>query len=201
MTLFFWIPAAVRMGYLYFTNANLADAFVSRPVEESESNQIGATGEALGTELIRAADGLTVHEIRDTIERYAGLANAARVDGLGDQDIHPLLEAAGRGEDGTGSVCMSRRNQNRLERHYKWARQDFLMLFEYLAEHPSRIAVYKTGLEFTRLLGDDDAHKDLEARLTKGEEIWTQEPDARSTAIFPKPVPSIAATTTLYNRD
>ena len=200
LTFFFWVPAAVRIGYLYFTNANLADAFVSHPVEESEHQVISAARDALGTELIRAADGLRVHDVRDTIERYTGLASAA-AEGAGNAGSHPLLEAVGRNDDPTGTVCLNRKNRNRLERHYKWARQDFLMLFEYLPERSEADAVYNIGLELTRHLKDEVAYHKLKARMVEREAKWTEQHDERSTAIFTKHSTPVAATMTSINGD
>ena len=201
MTLLFWIPAAARIVYLYFTNANLADAFVSAPDEELEYKRIGTARDALGTALIRSTEGLSVHDVRDTIERYIGLANAVGQEEFDVTVTHPIFEAVGRSDGSTATACLNRRNKNRLERHCRWARQDFLMLFEYLPERPEAVMVYNVGLDLTRLLKDETGYEELADRMAKLEAVWTREQDGQSTSIFTKQTRPLAVTTSPINGD
>jgi hypothetical protein len=174
-TFVFWLPAAAEIGYLYFTNAYLGGAFVSRRDSVSAEERLSAMRESLSTELIKRARGSNIHDLRETLDRYVGLAGAAR-NSVGQAAAkNELFEAAGREKDELSSICLMRRNLHRLERHHIQASADFIELFEWGADRPDASASLDLGIEMARQLDDHETVSKLSELKVKRGEVWNSE--------------------------
>src|SRR5690349_17091251 len=76
----FWIPAAVRLGYRYFTNAYSDHAFVSQKILDSADGELTALCEATKASLLTSGCALSMHDVRETLERYVGLTVSLKGD-------------------------------------------------------------------------------------------------------------------------
>jgi len=173
-TFVFWIPSAVRIGYLYFANAYFGDAFVSQPNLDSIDGRRASARESIRAELIRANGGLNVHEVRETVERYAGLAAAVGTEATHHAAPHQLFKAAGRQPSDLAGMCLSRRNRRRLEQHHTSARREFLALFTFSGSGPVRSAI-EAGIVLARELGDDVAVGQLSGLMHERDAVWNKQ--------------------------
>jgi hypothetical protein len=174
-TFVFWLPAAAEIGYLYFTNAYFGGAFVSRRDLVSADEKLSAIRESLSTELIKCARGSSIHDLRETIDRYVGLAGAAKNSVGQAATENELFQAAGREKDQLSSICLMRRNLHRLERHHIQASADFVGLFEGSSNRPNASASLDSGIEMARQLDDHDTVRKLGALKVKRGEVWNSE--------------------------
>src|SRR4030095_11125530 len=108
LTFVFWIPAVAEIGYLYFSNAYFGDGFVSPINSDSGDRGLVALREAMNTELTRISRGSNLHLMRDSIDRYVGLAASVRSGVLAEAAPHELFKAAGRNESELGRLCLMR---------------------------------------------------------------------------------------------
>lgn len=174
-TFVFWLPAAAEIGYLYFTNAYFGGAFVSRRDLVSADEKLSAMRESLSNELIKCARGSRVHDLRETVDRYVGLAGAAR-NSIGQAATeNELFQAAGREKDQLSSICLMRRNLHRLERHHIQASADFVELFGWISDRPDALASLDSGIEIARQLDDHETVRKLSALRVKRGEVWKSE--------------------------
>jgi hypothetical protein len=175
-TFFFWVPTAVQIGYLYLSNAYFRDAFVSRRILDAREKRIGSLREAMTAELTRLARGASLHDTRETVERYAGLADAVRETGPEPSGRNALFEAAGREEYRVGQVCLMRRNLRRLKRHHTQARQDFVALLSEVSLRFDESGVVMMGIELARQLEDHATADQLTTLKVKRGELWDSRP-------------------------
>ena len=166
LTLAFWIPAALRVGYRHLSNAYSEHDFVSRDVLDASNGQfVDLTDKIRGK--LRKADGLSVmSESREVLERYVGLASVSETWAPDEVDTKSeLMRAAGREDDPIAVACLMRRNQRGVDRHHKKARRDFLALFENLAVVDPEAAHDAVGLasQLARALDDKKALDGLHA--------------------------------------
>lgn len=155
-TFFFWIPFAIRLSVRHLTNASNNTHFVSPVLKKSSSRGGRNRLEAARAAVIEAGCRLSIHDVREVIERYVGLSEAAAVnDGPDGRDkATNFLEAAGRSGK-LGAICLSRRERNRMQRHLDDARQSFLDLFAQLAgKERSRVQAIRRGVELALVVGD-----------------------------------------------
>jgi hypothetical protein len=198
LTFLFWIPAAVRIAYLYFTNADFEDAFVSQSKSDAFYKRICKTRDALASELVRAAVGFSVHEVREAIERYAGLADALGNDAAGNTKPQSLFAGSGRTRHyELGLVCWARRNRRRLERHHIEARRDFVALLDRASYQDSAAGAIVIGIDLARQLDDTEAVELLKALDVKKGEVWKPQPHEQPQTITSSP--PIVMTASLNN--
>jgi hypothetical protein len=173
-TFLVWLPAAVEIGYLYLTNAYSKGNFVSRLDSDSADQKLGAMRESISTQLIKLTRGSNPHDLRETVDRYVGLADAVRNStGPAKPVENELFKAAGRETDQLSSICLLRRNLHRLKRHHIQASADFIELFERNGErHDSSI---EAGIELAQQLDDDYTVRHLSALKANKGEVWNSE--------------------------
>ena len=200
-TFFFWIPAAVQIGYLHLTNAYFTDDFVSQQDSDATSFRSGEMRESLSAGLIRLTRGSNVHDLRETVERYTGLAEAVQIGLRGNTGPGALFEIAGREEYDLGRVCLTRRNLRRLQRHHMQARQDFLALFRKLTNRAAASAVIGMGVDLARQLEDHETVELLNELTAKKGEVWKPTQQEQPQTIVPTSIQPLAMTTVSLNNE
>ncbi|MEP7147635.1 MAG: hypothetical protein ABI857_01960 [Acidobacteriota bacterium] len=175
-TFFFWVPAAVEIGYLYLTNASFEVGFVSRRNSDATDIKLSEMRELVSAQLIKLARVSNLHDLREILDRYAGLADAVRNSIDKTSFGHPIFEAAGREKSALGSLCLMRRNLRQLERHHIQARRDLVFMFGQIGGggHEA-LETIEMGKELARQLGDDETVEELHALKVKKGEVWKSE--------------------------
>ena len=196
-TFIFWIPAAVQIVYLYFSNAYSVDGFVSKQVLDARENRIAEIGESLRMELMGFPGAAGMHDVRETIDRYIGLTGAARNIGRSILVGAELFGAAGRRQHDLAQRCLMRRNLRRLEQHHTQARRDLVNLLEEVSERFDASDAVGTAIELGRQLEDGDIVKDLRDLKVQRGEVWDSRQQDRPHTVTS--VPRMAMTASLNN--
>ena len=195
-TFLFWIPAAVRIGHLYISNAYFGNGFVSPVDSDSSEMLISGLRENVRSELVRVGAGVGMHDARETVDRYVGLASAVRSGvPLGGTSHQNLFEAAGRTDSGIGVHCMKIRNRRRLERHHSQSRKEFLKLLADSAGSSENHPAMKSALRLARQLDDSETYERLRELITNKAEVWNTESIRQTQSL--KVAPVIIATGSL----
>jgi hypothetical protein len=159
VTFGFWVPFAVRLSLRHFTNASFDGDFVSPSRRKRSESVTNDRQEALRTAIAEAGCPLPRHDLREVIERYAGLSEAATDLGStlpGEKAVN-FFEAAGRPTD-IGARCLSRRERARFQRHLDDSRLSFLTLFDQLTGPGSaRNRAIRRAVELALVLNDMEA--------------------------------------------
>ena len=188
-TFLFWIPAAASIGRLYISNAYLGDAFVSPVDSDSSEMLISDLRESVRSELVRLGAGVGMHDARETVDRYVGLANAIRSGAvLGGAAHENLFEAAGREDFDLGVRCINIRNRRRLERHHTQSRKELLKLFAEAADSSECITALKLALKLARQLGDFETFERLRELMVGKAVLWNSETKQQTQSINVPPV-------------
>jgi hypothetical protein len=188
-TFLFWIPAAASIGRLYLSNAYLGDAFVSPVDSDSSEILISDLRESVRSELVRLGAGVGMHDARETVDRYVGLASAVRSGtDLGGTAHENLLEAAGHEDFDLGVRCINIRNRRRLERHHTQSRKELLKLFAEASDAYECRAALKSALKLARQLGDFEMFEGLRELMVSKAVVWNSKSKQQAQAINPAPV-------------
>jgi hypothetical protein len=196
LTFFFWIPAAIEIGYLHLANAYFKDAFVSQGNIDALNRRIHNLRESITTELIQLNRGSSIHDTRETVDRYTGLADAVRNQVADEHGGNELFEAAGRNDYELGQLSLMRRNLRRLKRHHILARRDFINLLDQSTRRSAGSTILAMGTELARQLEDQETVEELKALEIKRGEVWTSVQQEQSQSITPA---SIVMTASLNN--
>lgn len=172
-TFFFWVPVVLELGYLYLTNAYFGDAFVSQKNSDASDRHILDLRESITAELIRLERGTNIHDTRETVDRYTGLANEARNSVFENAQRNELFEAAGRREYEIGQLCLMRRNLLRLKRHHIQARRDFVELLGQVSRRSVAADIIGISIDLARELEDQETVAELSALKMKRGEVWS----------------------------
>ena len=197
LTFFFWIPTAFEIGYLYLRNAYFNSGFVSQGNLDSETGVLRDLRDEITSELFRVVRGSSLHDVRETVERYAGLASELRRELSSPPHDNHLFEAAGRKKYELGQICLMRRNLHRLQRHHNQARQDFLALLEDALDRFPVPGAVDCSIELATQLDDPHAVLTLRALKKKRGEVWN--PEQQHLPQSMAAVPSIVMTASLNN--
>jgi len=195
VTFFFWLPAAVEIGYIYLTNAYLRGGFVSRTDSDSATEKLNTMRESISTELIKLSRGSNLHDLRETVDRYVSLADAARTSNGQARVENKLFEAAGRETYQLSLICLMRRNLHRLERHHIQASTDFVALLELVSDRRDASALLEAGIDLARQLDDHQTVMQLSALKMKWGKVWNSELQGQHQAMAA--VPTIPMTASL----
>lgn len=184
LTVVVWIPYAVRLLNANITKKIFINNFDKK--QDSDSRRLERLDE-IEKRLVRiftqAGAGLSVFEIREVVERYAGLSlalnkeenYAAAADGVGgDNDSgeseSEFLIASNHQNVRLGTKCLLRRNRLRLEFHQTLARNDFLKLMS--AFPPAEMKkLSPTVGEFVTLLNDAEGFEAIENLCARASQI------------------------------
>jgi hypothetical protein len=195
-TFFFWITAALEIGYFYLSNAYFGDAFVSTATSDALNQRILDLRESITKELIKLERGTSLHDRRETVDRYAGLAEAIRNTAVQKNRRNELFEAAGRDKYELGQLSLMRRNLHRLERHHSFARRDFVNLLDQASRCVAGEGVLRMGIDLARQLGDNETVQQVCALEVKRGEVWGSVQQEQTQSITPG---SIIMTASLNN--
>ena len=188
-TILFWIPAAVRIGHLYISNAYFGNGFASPVDSDSSEMLISDLREDVRSELVRVGAGVGMHDARETVDRYVGLASAVRCGAaLGSTAHQNFFEAAARKDSGIGVHCMKIRNRRRLERHHSQSRKEFLKLFADSAGSRENQPAMKSALKLARQLDDSETFEQLRELITNKAEVWNTESKRQTQSLNVAPV-------------
>jgi len=162
-TFLFWIPQALRViskTRVFQNRVSSKRANEIFPPAEREEN-LQLLQKRLENVLPEGNCGLTVFEFRETIERYAGLTLAARIEnGAAGKDF---FVAAQNKNIELAAECFNRRNRRRLLFHQTSARRDFLQILARMSETVAdREELGSLSVEFTGILKDSEAGKSVE---------------------------------------
>jgi hypothetical protein len=195
-TFVFWIPAAVQIGRLYISNAYFGNAFVSPVDSDSSEILISDLRESVRSELVRLGAGVGMHDARQTVDRYVGLAMAIRARTETSGRAHEnLFEAAGRRNSDLGIHCLEIRNRRRLERHQMQSRKELLTLLEDLSDFSEYSTVMRSALKLARQLEDKEMFEQLRGLMTSKAAVWNSGSKHQTQSI--NVVPAIVATGSL----
>ena len=188
-TFLFWIPAAVRIGFLYISNAYLGSGFVSPVDSDSSEMLISDLRQHVRSELVRLGAGVGMHDARETVDRYVGLASAVRSGmPLGGTAHENLFAAAGRKDSRVGIRCMNIRNRRRLERHHNQSRKELLRLLAEAADSAEYNTAMKSALKLTRQLDDSETFQQLRELMADKVEVWNSESKQQTQSVNVVPV-------------
>ena len=109
--------------------------------------------------IVGNGSAVSLYEWREIYERYTGLSFAI-AEAEGNSDDNELFEVAGNKNGKLGTVCLNRRNRNRLIFHHTQARNDFL---DALIRAKCDGDAFGLALELATLLDDADAAADLKS--------------------------------------
>jgi len=165
-----WIPVAARLGYRYLTNAYSGTAFVSQKNLDAADAELSRICESTKASLLSSGCSLSMHDVRETLERYVGLSLAINGNRRHEGSTHALFEATESAGSELQTVCLLRRNRRRLERHHIYARRDFLAIFQQLS--PTGRSAMSLGLELASRLGDREAVRQLRDHAGTWGEVW-----------------------------
>ncbi len=187
-TFFFWVPAAVEIGYLYLSNAYFEVGFVSRRNSDATNIKLTEMRESVISQLIKLSRVSNLHDLREILDRYTGLADALK-NSIGTTSFrHAIFEAAGRKNADLGSLCLMRRNLRQLERHHIQARRDLVVMFGQIGgDGHEALETIEIGKELARQLGDDETVEELNALKVKKGEVWKSKQREHAQSITPGP--------------
>lgn len=109
---------------------------------------------------------IPIHEWRQTFERYTGLSLAI-AETEDNSDAYELFEVAGTKNGKLGTVCLNRRNRNRLIFHHTEARNDFIDALIRAGRDQDSLNL---AIELAALLDDPHALADLTAMAGRTEQ-------------------------------
>lgn len=158
-TFVFWLPFAVRLSFRHFTNASFKGDFVSGSARKRSDSVTNNRQEALRKAIADAGCELPTHDLREVIERYTGLTEAAvdLASPLPGEKAVNFFKAAGRPTD-LAARCLSRRERARFQEHLNDSRRSFLAVFDRLpANGKARIQAIRRGVELALVLNDMEA--------------------------------------------
>lgn len=161
----FWLPTALR----YFSKAKLFqnDFFPERskkiaPVTERETNRHSLQKQF--EKILPPGDSrVSVFELRETLERYAGLTLAARAASDGGDEETNFFIAAQNKNPALAAKCLARRNRRLLFQHQTSARRDFLRTLALLSDIVSdRRRLGDLAARFVENFDDREASRAIE---------------------------------------
>lgn len=169
LNFFFWLPLLYRFLQ---NNQTLKNSFGKIFSKKSLSDSI--TEENLRViqkrlEKIVPEDEtlLSIFEVREVFERYAGLTLACQNEtDIAQAARNKIFQIAGHNNSEIAEICLKRRNRKRLLRHQTQARKDFLNVIADLLKHHSETEkLRETAFGLSVLLGDVIAQTALKEML------------------------------------
>lgn len=158
---FFWLPFAVS---LLRNRRHLFSAFriFEAPANDATIERISRQQKRIEKILLKSDLEISIFDLRETVERYAGLSLAVKNESGGESEKE-IFRAAESQNVELGAICLYRRNRSRLVRHQTEARRDFLQLVRQLLDARSDVKVLEnSALEIVELLEDRTARQNLE---------------------------------------
>lgn len=162
-TVFVWFPYAFFILNDFATNETRKKHFAEQELLDAELNRIQK--EFLQVKSADQYKKISIFEMREVLERYAGLTRACHLDRITPADSEKeIFRISLRQNSQTAANCLHRRNLKRLRFHQALARQDFLqiiMLLKFSISDTKQIR--KLSFEMIDILNDKDALEPLQA--------------------------------------
>jgi hypothetical protein len=161
LTVFVWIPYALRLLNAYITE-NIFTALAFARVDglvSTKRKKLDQAQKRLLRILTLAGTDISLFEIREVLERYAGLTIARQ---NFPEDAEPeLLKSVNHQNLRIGGKCFQRRNRFRLEKHQILASKDFLNLLRSVSQKEKK-KLRPAALYFVKLLDDTETFRAVE---------------------------------------
>lgn len=159
----FWLPYAVM---LLSRNQSLRNFFKTNFIKDflasDSSDEILQLQKRIENLLLESDLNISAFDYREIMERYAGLTLASDVQTNNNFESE-IYRVAENENVKLGSVCLQRRNRNKLLRHQTEARRDFLQIIKKLSDSISDAKILQdSSTEFVKILKDDAAQGSLE---------------------------------------
>jgi hypothetical protein len=164
----FWIPFAYRLlqksKILQGAFRNIFDHHSALDAE-AEKN-IYAIRKRLEKIYLESNLKLSIYEVREILDRYAGLTLECQFEHINSQTARTksgIFQITGHKNAELAVICLERRNRKRLLLHQTEARRDFLHLLSELFDSGSELkSLESAAIEFVTLLKDAAARKTIE---------------------------------------
>jgi hypothetical protein len=161
LTFLFWIPFAYRLLVNGKIKRKLFQLrFDARTISDSEQeSESSLLKHKIERVFLDAKFPLSIYEVREVFDRYAGLTSACQNPGKPVSEQAAELFRIAKSENvNLGAICLERRNQKRLGFHQSQAREDFLKLLEQLIAKIARpLELEKLSVQFVKTLNDVEA--------------------------------------------
>lgn len=183
-----WIPLCAQLLLVRITKALMQHRNITNFAITEEMAAIDDSKKVFEDFISRKLFAVSLFELREVIDRYAGLTNARNSKVEYPAKHEKELFRIGNDEyTDVSAVCLNRRNRKRLLFHQSEARKDFLKLLGELLTYGEAKKLGKHAIEFAKLLKDDEASASIKnllkhfpqiapARTVKELEkaLWTQ---------------------------
>jgi len=162
----FWIPFSAKLLHENFWNKagrrNLND---SSPSNLQNAQQLAALRSEFEQFIPKGQSKTSLFEIREIIERYAGLTIAIQnTDNLRPDHQNEIFRISQSNNIKLSSLCFNRRNRQKLSAHQTQARTDFLEIVKTLSTFDKKSeAIKEYAFRFVSFLKDKEAIRVLEA--------------------------------------
>jgi hypothetical protein len=168
LTFTFWLPFAYRLLRKSSLMQSVSGVFFGRKLvlDANIEKNIYPIQKQLEKVFLESNLKLSIYEVREIFERYAGLTLTCQFEHNNSQTArteNKIFEIAGHQNAELAAACLHRRNRNRLTFHQTEARRDFLNLLAELFDSDSDIEkLHETAIEFVTLLNDTEARNAIE---------------------------------------
>jgi hypothetical protein len=164
LTFFFWLPSTFELllRNKFFQNVFFLKRNKNPFFSNKQEKKLYEFQKQLENTLQENNPGISIFELRETLDRYVGLTLAARTE-TSVETSKELFRAAENKNVELAAKCLYRRNRQRLFFHQTSARQDFLHVIKtlFLNTYDKKNFVVLT-CEFVKALQDFEARRSLE---------------------------------------
>lgn len=170
LTVVVWIPYALKLlnanitknsSVSKFAASDESDAVLIRKLDDIQKRMLQI--------LLESRTDVSVFELREVIERYAGLTLAGQTNEVGENESE-VFKITNHKNAELGAKCLHRRNRLRLELHQRLASRDFLKLLSKFSDFEAE-KLCPTALEFITLLNDVETRRAVENLFATGSQI------------------------------
>lgn len=171
----FWLPFAPMffLGNKHFQKIFTLNLLKDILVKDS-SQEISQYQKQIENILLKSDLEISTFDYREIVERYTGLTLASQIE-VGNSEAE-VFRIAENENIKLGSICLQRRNRNKLVRHQTEARRDFLQIIEQLTDSISDTeSLQKATIGIVKILNDDATRKSLEKMFAEKMQIGNPE--------------------------
>lgn len=171
----FWLPFAAMslsrsQSLRSFFNLNFIRDFLA----SDSSDEIIRLQKRIENLLLAGDLKIPVFDYREIMERYVGLTLASDANANNEFESE-IYRVAANENVRLASICLHRRNRNKLRRHQTEARLDFLQIVERLSGSVSDAKIlHDASAELAKILKDETARESIEKMFAK--KLQTEKP-------------------------
>jgi len=167
-----WFPFAIQLLISRVTKRLSEREFSVKSRDRHESNELNRGKKNFEAFLPENGSFISLFELREIIDRYAGLTLAKNIDVAAPaKHEEELFRASGGTTLEISSICLNRRNRAKLLSHQRDARTDFLKMLGELFEFSRVEKLGKQAIGFVKLLKDDEALDSIELLIKNASQI------------------------------